>query len=156
ALEFHREIERAVDAHKAIPEYVSNRYLIFPVAGVAQPTVQSVSHEAGALVPARALPDWIDAALEGGDGTVPRISATPIELSDDYRETFFAERHGSLQYNSYCLDDLRERIKQTQAIGLREIRGSWDSDHIEKRGAISLDLDPLYLPDEPVRLRARL
>jgi pimeloyl-ACP methyl ester carboxylesterase len=156
ALKFHREIERAQRLNERLPQYRADRYLIFPVAGVGQPTIQSIIQDGDALVAARTQPNWIDAALDGGDGTVPRISGTPIELSEDYRETFFAERHGSLQKNSHCLDDLSERLKQTQAKGLGCIRGSWDDVQLNKRGIISLDVDPLYLPDEPVHLRARL
>ncbi len=47
----------------------------------------------------RAIPAWIDPLLQDGDGTVPRLSAIPIELSNEYRDTFFAERHSSLQAN---------------------------------------------------------
>ena len=156
ALAFHREIEKAVEKHKAVPEYVANRYHMIPVVGVAQPTLQSTRYEGKSLVAVRERPDWMDASLEGGDGTVPRVSATPIELSDDYRETFFAERHGSLQNNGYALDDLRERLKQMQATGLKEVRGSWSESEIEQRAVISLDVEPLYLPEEPIRLGARL
>jgi pimeloyl-ACP methyl ester carboxylesterase len=156
ALQFHRDIQNAQETNETIPEYKADRYLIFPVAGIAQPTLQSVTLKNKTLVAARAQPSWIDASLEGGDGTVPRVSATPIELSKSYRETFFAERHGSLQNNSYCLDDLMERLKQIQSEGLEDIQGSWTKSDLESRGKISLDLDPLYLRDEPVRLRARL
>jgi hypothetical protein len=34
---------------------------------------------------------------EGGDGTVPRVSATPRELWGDQTEIYAAECHGSLQ-----------------------------------------------------------
>lgn len=154
AIAFHREIEEAVERHKAVPEYLANRYHIIPVVGVAQPTLQSVRIDGKSLSASRELPGWIDTKLGGGDGSVPRVSATPIELSDKYRETFFAERHGSLQNNSYALDDLHERLKQMQSTGLKEIRGSWSS--TEERGQLSLDVAPLYLPEEPVRLHARL
>lgn len=154
ALAFHREIEEAVERHKTVPEYLANRYHIIPFVGVVQPTLQSVRIDGKSLSASRDPPGWIDAKLGGGDGTVPRVSATPIELSDEYRETFFAERHGSLQNNSYALDDLRERLKQMQSTGLKEIRGSWSG--TEERSQLSLDVDPLYLPEEPVRLRARL
>jgi len=41
----------------------------------------------------RQLPAGIDALLGDGDGTVPYLSAIPIELSHEYREGFIAERH---------------------------------------------------------------
>jgi len=60
------------------------------------------------------LPAWIDPLLAGGDGTVPRLSAIPIELSDAYRDSFVPERHGSLQRNRSVLDDVRGRLEQMQ------------------------------------------
>ena len=38
--------------------------------------------------------DGVDSA---GDGTVPRVSATPVELSDQGREIYAPDQHGSLQ-----------------------------------------------------------
>jgi hypothetical protein len=152
ATEFHDAIKQGVDAHLKDPEYLRDRYRIFPFVGVSQPTLQSATLEGGRKLRAGMdRPDWIDEALEGGDGTVPRVSATPIELSDDYRETFFAERHASLQNNESALDDVRERIRQLQSKGLGEIQGTWRPG---VRPAISLGLEDLYLPGEPVVLHA--
>jgi hypothetical protein len=39
----------------------------------------------------------------GGDGTVPRPSATPLELEDDKGAAFSAERHASLQNDDHVL-----------------------------------------------------
>ena len=39
----------------------------------------------------------------GGDGTVPRPSATPLEYEDDQGATFSAERHASLQNDDHLL-----------------------------------------------------
>lgn len=151
AAEFHQEIKRAVDAHLKDSEYLQHRYRIFPFVGVSQPTLQSATLDGGTLRASMDRPDWIDEGLEGGDGTVPRVSATPIELSDDERETFFGERHAALQNNEYALDDVRERIKQLQSKGLGEIQGTWRAG---KRPVISLGLEDLYLRDEPVVLHA--
>ncbi len=151
ASEFHHSIKQAVDNHLNDAEYLKNRYRIFPFVGVSQPTLQSAILDGGTVRASTGCPDWIDNSLEGGDGTVPRVSATPIELSDDYRETFFAERHASLQNNGYALDDVRERIKQLQSSGTREIMSEWRAG---TRPAISLGLDDLYLPGEPVLLYA--
>jgi len=151
AAEFHREIKRAVEAHLKDPEYLEHRYRIFPFVGVAQPTLQSATFDGNSLRASIDLPDGIDEVLEGGDGTVPRISATPIELSDDQRETFFGERHASLQNNRYALDDMRERIKQLQSKGLGNIHATWKAG---KPPVISLGLDDLYLREEPVVFHA--
>lgn len=151
ASEFHQSIKQAVDSHLNDAEYLQNRYRIFPFVGVSQPTLQSARFDGSTMRASADCPDWIDESLAGGDGTVPRVSATPIEISDDYRETFFAERHASLQSNGYALDDVRERIKQLQSNGTREIMSAWRAG---TRPAISLGLDDLYLPGESVLLYA--
>ena len=94
--------------------------------------------------------------MREGDGTVPRLSAIPIELSNEYRETFIAERHSSLQNSSPVLNDLRDRLKQMQIPNLKAIRGPELSKEVAKQAAISLNLDDLYLASEPVELRAKL
>lgn len=51
---------------------------------------------------------------EDGDGTVPRISATPIELGDNPPAVFAATRHASLQNADPVLVHVRgtlDRIK---------------------------------------------
>jgi hypothetical protein len=148
ALKFHDEIDAAV-AKRRKENAPSDGYLSFPVVGVRQPTLQSVALDQGRLRASNAQPDGIDPDLAGGDGTVPRVSATPSELFDQYRETFFVERHGSLQNNAYVLDDVIERLKQMQA--RRPVRGTF-AERIEKRAVISLQVDDLYLPGEAVRI----
>lgn len=156
ALAFHREIEEQVNAHLDNREYRENGYAIVPVVGTRQPTLQSGVLAGGRVTVGLELPPWIDEMLDEGDGTVPRISATPIELSDAYRDSFVAERHGSLQCNRSILDDLRGRLQHMQARGLREIRGAEESPAAAERSAIALDLHDLYGPGEPVTLTARL
>jgi hypothetical protein len=156
ALNFHREIEAKVTEHRKDAEYLENGYVIVPVVGTRQPTKQSATLAEGRLTVAADLPAWIDPLLADGDGTVPRASAIPIELSDAYRDSFAPERHGSLQRNRSVLDDIRGRLEQMQVRGLREIRGPEESPAAAERPAIALDVDDLYLSGEPVTLRARL
>jgi lecithin:cholesterol acyltransferase len=157
ALAFHREIEAKVDEHRKDPAYLDKGYVIVPVVGVRQPTVQSAALAGGRVTTGTELPSWIDPLLADGDGTVPRVSAIPIELSDAYRDSFVPERHGSLQSNRSVLDDVRGRLEQMQARGLRAVRGPGPSPAAaEQRPAIALDLDDLYLAGEPVTLRAVL
>jgi hypothetical protein len=82
---------------------------------------------------------------------VPRLSAIPIELSEEYRETFVAERHSSLQNHPGILDDLRGRLEQMQVVGLGDIRGPEISGAAERRAAISVEVDDAYTSDEAVR-----
>jgi hypothetical protein len=106
----------------------------------------------------------VDPLLAGGDGTVPRLSAIPIELSNDHRNSFIAEKHGSLQKNFTVWDDLIQRLRQMQVIGLEKLRGEVESPLYgevarrpsgEKPG-IRLDVDDAYAADEPVAIQANL
>ena len=123
ALAFHREIEAKVDEHRKDRDYLDKGYVIVPVVGTRQPTLQSAVLAGGRVTAGAELPGWIDPLLADGDGTVPRASAIPIELSDAYRDSFVPERHGSLQCNRSVLDDVRGRLEQMQVRGLRAVRG---------------------------------
>ena len=155
ALEFHREIESAVKRHQNDADYLKS-YKIVPMVGTQQPTMQSAKLVDGELTVSRELPPSIDPLLGDGDGTVPYISAIPIELSNEYRETYIAERHGSIQSHARVLQELLDRLKAMQMKGMAEIRGPEVSPRGATRAAISLSLDDLYLADEPVEMRARL
>lgn len=97
-----------------------------------------------------------------GDGIratalVPDVHLVPgLVTSEDYRDTFFAERHGSLQCNNAILTDLLGRLQRMQAVGLENVREPEIKREVALLPAISLDLDDLYAADEPVELRARL
>jgi pimeloyl-ACP methyl ester carboxylesterase len=93
ALDFHREIETAVTRNRDDDAFMRQPYGIHPVVGIFQPTRQSVRVR-GRQVETLTSYDGSD---EGGDGTVPRVSATPIELSDDPREVYVTDRHASIQ-----------------------------------------------------------
>ncbi len=155
ALKFHREIEGAVEVNRQDPTYLAT-YKTIPIVGVRQPTLQSAIVSNNTLVTCRDAPTWINNALRDGDGTVPRVSATPIELSGDYRDTFLIERHSSLHSNPRMLDDVLERLRDMQAPHTRPIRGPEIRPALAELPAISLDVDDLYLANEPVVLRARV
>jgi pimeloyl-ACP methyl ester carboxylesterase len=146
ALAFHREIEGAIK--KRAP----GAYPIIPIVGICQPTLQSAVLEGGAVKALESMPEGEDDRLEGGDGTVPGVSAIPIELSEEYHETYFAEQHGSLQNNDHVLTDLLKRMSHMQAglklAGIREDTGELP--------AISLSVDDVYLKNEPVMIKAKL
>ena len=156
ALAFHREIENAVKEHRGHVEYLQGGYKILPVVGTRQPTFQSAELKDDALELSRELPDGIDELLGDGDGTVPRLSAIPIELSEEYRDTFVPEHHSSLQSNDHVLADILGRLQQMQVKGLKEIRGPEISTEAEVRPALSVELDDLYATGEPVEIRAHL
>ena len=92
--------------------------------------------------------------FQGGDGTVPRVSAVPIELSDDPRLITIAGRHSSLQRNGQVLDWLREALRQMQGRDLKEIRGPDLVGPIADRATLGIGLDDVYLPDESIAIDA--
>jgi pimeloyl-ACP methyl ester carboxylesterase len=155
ALAFHREIEETVSAHLDDAAYLKS-YKIVPVVGTRQPTLQSARLVDGRVVAGRALPANIDALLADGDGTVPYVSAIPIELSEEYRESYIPERHGSLQKQPQILNDLHGRLRQMQVQGLAAIRGPEVIPDPTRRPAIALDLDDAYLTGEGLSFRANL
>jgi Lecithin:cholesterol acyltransferase len=157
ALKFHREIEDAVNIHGNDVEYLRKGYKIVPFVGTDQPTIQSAQFVNGQLRASRELPNGLDSLLVDGDGTVPYISAVPIELSNDFRETYLPEQHGSLQNHPKVLTELRSRITSAQTKGKEAVR--WlelalpESD---SPPAISLMVDDLYLPGETIDIRVQL
>jgi hypothetical protein len=142
ALAFHRTIQDAVEEHSADPEYRDHGYTIKPIAGIFQPTAQSALLAGGELRTIRTYAG----EDQGGDGTVPSVSATPIELSNKDQEIYVRERHASLQNADFSLDQLiglmrRQRIDQARVFA--------------PGTGISLDLEDAYLTDEPILVRAQ-
>jgi pimeloyl-ACP methyl ester carboxylesterase len=141
ALAFHRAIREAVEEHASMPDYRDQGYGIRPIAGIFQPTGQSMVMNDGGVEILRTY----QGHDEGGDGTVPSVSATPIELSNQDREIYVRERHASLQNADHSLDQMigmlrRQQIDQTQ----RFAPGT----------GISLDLSDVHLTTGPVIFRA--
>lgn len=159
-LAFHREIEAAVAEHRRSLDYLEQGYKILPVVGTRQPTFQSAEMVDGRVTVLADLPAGIDARLDNGDGTVPMLSAIPIELSQAYQDTFIAERHASLQRNRDVLDDLRMRLERMQIVGLDGIRdlsdvpGAQPSPAAAQRPALALGVDDAYAANEPIQMWA--
>ncbi len=147
ALAFHREIEAAVTAH--LKEEAYRNFTTVPIAGVQQPTPQSAELVNGKLIPSETLPAVLKNRpdLMDGDGTVPQISAFPIELSNRLNTQYIAEKHSALQGQPQILEDIRERLSVSQ----------FDASSVRApQGAISVSLDDAYWVDEPIVLRSRL
>ena len=150
ALAFHREIETAVEQHLKDERYL-RFFATVPISGTQQPTLQSATFINGKLTVLEDLPEILKnrADLGDGDGTVPKISAIPIERSRDLNNFFIPEQHGALQSQAQVLDNLLNTLRIGQ-FSLENVRG------IEPQTAISLSLDDLYLTNELIAMRARL
>jgi hypothetical protein len=147
ALAFHREIERAVEAHLKDDAYLEDRYAIHPIIGTYQPTLQSAKLIANTVEMSTSHPKYPNL---DGDGTVPRPSATPLEL-DKGVGMFVAEIHGSLQnadpvlgqlaglLSGFPLDPFRQAIEAAEA----------------SQSAVSMTVDDAYAAGEPITIRSR-
>lgn len=142
ALAFHREIREAVEAHLQEDAYLASRYTIHPIVGMFQPTGQSARGSGGGVQVLRTY----RGEDQDGDGTVPRVSATPIELSNQRSEVYVADRHGSLQNADPVLVQLHGLISGVELD---------TSIYYALNTRLSLDLDDAYAADEPVEVRAR-
>jgi triacylglycerol esterase/lipase EstA (alpha/beta hydrolase family) len=121
AYKFHCEIETAVESHKDNDEY-RQFYKINPIIGIKKPTMQSASLVNGKIIVSNNLPEGINPLFERGDGIVPYFSAIPIELSEEFINTYIGERHCTLQNSGSILQYLLQYLKDIQAQGLRNIR----------------------------------
>ena len=140
ALEFYREIKNSAEANDKDEGYRTGGYEIYPIVGLAQPTFQSVTLSGGKITLLRSS----KGTDYSGDGTVPRFSATPLELSGSHREIYVAEQHGSLQNFDPALVNL-VGVLTGQEIDLGQFTFAAET--------LSLDLDDVYDANEVV-LRA--
>jgi hypothetical protein len=143
ALEFHHEIENAVESNLGDEEYRRSRYETHPVVGTFQPTLQSARRtDNGVELFAHYKGEDLD-----GDGTVPRVSATPIELGDQHREVFAAEQHASLQNDNAVLTQLCGLISgfQLDLDIFRDLAGQ----------RLGLQVEDAFYTGEPIVVRAR-
>lgn len=153
ALKFHREIEAAQKIN-AQNEHYRNNFCTVPYVGTEQKTYQSVQLLDKELRICWEVPPHVGNELNSGDGTVPRVSATPIEFDTNsqlrFYSRFIAEKHGSLQNNGSILLDFLKNIQNLQQPEKEPIRGS------VSQTAISLELDDLYLKEELVIIKAEI
>jgi hypothetical protein len=145
ALAFHREIEEAVKTNLQNAAYQQERYRVYPIVGIAQETNQS-ARRAGNRVELLTRYEGTD---HKGDGTVPRVSATPIEYSNEGREMFAATQHASLQNADAVLIHLDGLINS-----LYFDLGGFLKPKLSPV-KVALEVEDLYWQGEPVTVRAR-
>jgi hypothetical protein len=144
ALAFHHEIRDAITENMKDPAYSGKRYDIRPIVGIEQPTAQSARKdgERVTLIRSHGGEDL------GGDGTVPRPSATPAEFERLENAIYAAERHASLQNDDDVLFQLNGILTQS-SFDPQKYRAA-----AGKVGQ-SLDLEDWVDPSEPLVVRAR-
>ena len=140
AWDFHKEIDNAV-SENVTQSYYKEQFKIYPVVGTEQNTLQSAVLSKGNIE----YLSSIEGDDDGGDGTVPRISAYPTEFKDYSSGVFVADRHGSLQNSNAVL---------TQVFGIISGRGIRRRSMRDYRHNVRLDLDDAYPQDALVEVGA--
>lgn len=144
ALAFHREIEAAVNTNHGLEAFVRGGYQTHPVVGLAQSTWLAAclaGNGVEMLHTTRA-----DVPL-GGDGTVPRVSAIPLEMSVDPRGAMYAAtQHGSLQNAEGVLDHLHGVLS-----GMGLDLGGFRKPKVQ----VALEVDDVFEPGVPLVVRTR-
>ncbi len=117
ALQFHHDIDRGAAAHDL------GDYAIHSIVGITQGTKQSARLQDGRLL--------VEATWKGedrgGDGTVPRDSATPIETDNTgYQPMYSADKHGSLQNDDAVQTQLAGILTERSSAGFRGERAFRD------------------------------
>src|SRR6476660_786989 len=157
-LAFHREIRDAQERNANDEVYGKDSYQIFPVVGLEQPTFASAVLQNGKLE----LSQHLEGKVIGGDSVVPRVSATPLELSDKRREMFAAEAHASLQNfapvltqvggvlsgNEIDLGDFEAVMQVTLGLDLQDVYGAGPVEIVAKPSEPKVPLE-VHVFDAP-------
>lgn len=138
AMDFHEDIQKGVTTH-------AGGYAIHSIVGTHQETFQSARLD-GATV--RMLTTY-KGQDQSGDGTVPRVSASPIELGNSAPLVFAACPHASLQNDEPVWINL-EGILTGMKINLDEYR-----ERVLEQVNVGLSVEDVYPSDQPVAIRAR-
>ena len=141
---FHDEINSAVEKNSKLPEYRDRRtgYWQLPVVGTFQPTFQSALITSDGVKP---LYTHKRKERSQGDGTVPRQSATPLELRGLGHAHFAWCPHASLQN----FDPVRIQVRSQLADDLYDHRGPDQGPE-----ALSLEIADAFVAGERVEARA--
>ena len=143
ALAFYREIEEAVTSNQKLAQYRAAGYRIYPVVGVAQQTNLSARLADDKV---EMLQTYKGEAL-GGDGTVPRVSAIPIELSTNPSGAIYVgTQHGSLQNADPVITNLTGLLS-----GFVIDLGAFK----KPRTRVAIEVEDVFFVGEPIPVRAR-
>lgn len=141
---FHRVIEDGVTRHRVDPDY-DDRH-VTPIVGYGHDTSNSVTLDMSALSPTDGLPPGVPHEWEGGDGTVPYVSAMPIDYSDPNWGRvapvgFLNEKHGAMQTGRRALaSEVVHRLRLSQ-VGADAVRNQLEtSPHVPATPQIGLNL----------------
>jgi hypothetical protein len=138
ALAFHHEIRDAQERNSKEPGY---GYGIHCIVGNVQPTYQSARADGGGAELLRSY----QGQDHKGDGTVPQVSSTPLEIKDQAGAMYSNERHGSLQNADPVLNHLAGVVTapELHTDRFKAVAGT----------ALAVALEETYLDSQPITVR---
>jgi pimeloyl-ACP methyl ester carboxylesterase len=119
--------------------------------GYSHPTLASAAWDGARLTGSKEPPSWLDLGAwdaDLGDGTVPALSAVPLEMDHaNVDGARVAEKHGRIG----CLAEVTGLLEGYEGRpSLRPARGK------ERNVAVGVDIDELQATGEPIPLRVRI
>lgn len=123
---------------------------LMPVVGMGEATFQQARFDAhGALVSSKESPSWLNLDDLAGDGTVPAVSAVPIEMGDDRGMAAHRRVLGLRHTKLPCWDGLGPELTYLLTGATTHVRGTAGP-------VIGLDVDDAAVSDAPLRVAARV
>jgi pimeloyl-ACP methyl ester carboxylesterase len=141
AHDFHEQIRIAQERNARSDEYRRSGPRVRPVIGSEQPTVQSAAWDGKTLTTLMAR----DGDDGSGDGTVPRVSALPLELGFE-SATYVPNTHSALQSDEVSSGHMRGVLTEAD-VDPRTYRAGLGR-------SFSLYLEDAYRAGQPVRVEA--
>jgi hypothetical protein len=141
ARRFHDVIREAQASNAKVEDYARS-FRVVPFIGTEQATANFAR---GSRSGVELLPRH-DGKDHRGDGTVPRVSALPIEMADDTAASFVADAHASLQNADAALVHLCGCLQGSQI--------DYGAFRTGLATSLGLDLEDAYAAGRPIELKA--
>jgi pimeloyl-ACP methyl ester carboxylesterase len=143
ARSFHEDIRIAQARNALLDEYARSGPQVRPVVGTEQPTIQSAAWDGTKL----SLLTSREGDNQPGDGTVPRVSALPLELAQS-SATYVPNTHSALQSDVAAVGHMRGVLTESD-IDLQTYRAAVGA-------SFALYLEDAYRSADPVRIEVEV
>ncbi len=146
--DFHLVIEQGVERHRQDPAYDSG--FVVPMIGYGHGTKNSAIINAdGELEISHRLPHGVPTAMAGGDGTVPLVSAIPLDYAEPGNAhssiRYANQEHGSIQVDRRVMaTEIETRLRNAQT-GTSAVRGEGDTADLTGQPHLTIDVPRLWL-----------
>lgn len=153
AARFYSEIDENYEANRKVDGYDVE---LLPIFGWGHQTLQSafVKPDRSVEVRNNVLPPDVEDVFQNGDGTVPRVSAIPIELNAKPPRWWpVNQKHATIQNNKILIENLAQVLAALQgklAVPARALPAAEDDRGLE------LQVDQIFSSDEPVAMTVKL